>query len=198
MRVLVTLDAAKRLESILRRYALARRLVAALARDCRMSSTQREARFPMLRLGVGGRPESLQVMAAFASILEFRRGELRGVRVLVTIGAHLEFDVIVRGRRRRYVTFRAFHRSVFSLQRITAPGMLARVESRLLELDLGVTARAILFCELPAVGIGLMARIAAVVRHRFLEVVGLMALEAVDFGVFPQQRIFRPAMIEAR
>jgi len=71
----------------------------------------------------GRRTISIQRVTFLALIEIGRRGELRLVLVLVTIGALGKFDFVQRGPARRHVTSLALHRRVLPLERVRARGV---------------------------------------------------------------------------
>ncbi len=99
-------------------------LVAFDASHGRMSARQRKLRVAMLRDGEEGPVEVLDRVAALATVLVRRSGELAIVRVLVAIRARSELHFVDGVLSGWNMALRALHTNVLSLQRIPRCRML--------------------------------------------------------------------------
>ena len=93
-----------------------------------VAAQQLEARLLVASQGECGWPESIHGVALFATIRPRLPRELASVRVFMTIQAGGVGDFVARFLARRNVTLGAFHRRVFSQQRIRALLVHAHIE----------------------------------------------------------------------
>lgn len=199
MRILMAFEAGQGFKMIFRCRGRiqVRRLMTIRARRSGVAAIQRESRLLVVRLAIGGWTKSFHGMAIVAAIRKFRRGELTAVRVLMAVRTGIEFDAIDCAGARGDVTFRAFDGLMLPLQRITAIFVTGDGKRCVLEAALVVTGGAIAILKLALMRIGLVAGVAAVMRHGLAEIVGFVALEAIHLSVQFEQGIFGPAVIES-
>lgn len=156
---------------------------------------QKEARLLMASQRESGWTISFKRMALVALVQIGRGGKLAGMTIAVTIRTKLELDLVERLFSLWGVALPALQTRVPSLQRICGCRMFFDAKLCRFESFDGVTGRAVAAVsplrELPAVWVGPMAIRTLFKRHRLLEIITRVALNALHLRVLPKQWIFR-------
>lgn len=147
-----------------------------------------------------GRSVGLNGMAAFAGVEIWRRSELAGVLIFMTVGAVLKLHLEQSVDATRDVAFFASDFGMRALQWIRGRHMICDRESGRLPAIHRVTSRALASIgtlgELSLVGIGLVAVGALRECNRLFEIAAAVALDAPNRSVFPEQWKVGFGMIE--
>jgi hypothetical protein len=131
-------------------------------------------------------------MAALAAVCVWSAGELTGMLIPMAVAALRKLEFVDSILALREMALIALHLRMLALQRISSGSVLLHAEGGGFEAVHGVAGSAFPsvwpFGELATVRIGLMTIDALPERDRSLEVALGMALHAIDFYVFAQQR----------
>lgn len=177
-------------------------LVTIGARNGGVGSGQYETSVAMLGDGKEGAVKIAHGMAIFAFVGVRSGGELAVMRVLVTIRAKSEFDLVNRIFTGGQMALSALDGNVFAFQRIARCVVLLHFEQGGFPSIQGMAFGALsLFrtsFELAFVGIGLMAIVAVCKWQGPLEIIIDMTVCAINLSVHSQQRIFCLRMIERK
>ena len=142
--------------------------------------------------------ESVHGMTRVALVRISRVLKLPSVRILMTIGASSECDLVSGVLSGRNMAFGALDRRVFSHQRVSALLVHGNVVQRRLERIVSVAHAAIFACKLAFMGVRRVAIGASIVCDGLGEVARFMAAVTRDFGMRALQCELRFIVIESR
>ena len=130
----------------------------------------------------------------------WRSGELPDMLITVAVGAVLKFHLVKRLLASRKVTLRTLQGGMLAFERIRGRRVFLQAElsrSETIDAVAGCTlAPAGTLGELSPVRIGLVTVRALLKCQRLLEISPGVALHAIHFGVFAEQRKFRTGMVK--
>lgn len=175
------------------------RLVAFRAGYGEVRAGEQESRLLVLRQPERRGPISIQSVALLAPVQVGSGGELPLVFILMAIETALELDLVERFLAVRNVALCALQAGMFPLQGVGSGCMLLQAKGARLETLHGVAGTAL--ASIGALGelalmLILVAMHALLKSQRLFEIAAAVALQAIDFLVLAEQRIFRLRVIE--